>query len=350
MNMKHLMRYLIIAALLPLLTACDHKDLCFDHPQHAARYATRVNIDYEREWEQPYKGLTDWGAQWPSLGLNMSYDNLRPSVPEGIRMLAYSASGMRTEVNMVPQGEEMHLPPGDNSILFFNNDTEYIIFSHIDSYEKASATTRSRSRKSFNGNPHYMPASRNNEPEVTVSAPDMLFGHYISRYTQTIVTTPPELDITMHPLVFTYVVRYRFEYGYSYVALARGALSGMAAAVYLHNGRTSKEAVTILYDCELKPWGIEAIVKTFGIPDFPNPSYSRSDGSYAINLEVRLSNGKIKNFFFDITEQVAAQPHGGVITVDGIKITDQEAGGTEGSGFDVDVDGWGEFQDVTIDF
>ena len=117
MNMKHLLRYLIIAALLPLLTACDHKDLCFDHPQHAARYATRVNIDYEREWEQPYKGLTDWGAQWPSLGLDMSYDNLRPSVPEGIRMLAYSASGMRTEVNMVPQGEEMHLPPGDNSIL-----------------------------------------------------------------------------------------------------------------------------------------------------------------------------------------------------------------------------------------
>ena len=61
-------------------------------------------------------------------------------------------------------------------------------------------------------------------------------------------------------------------------------------------------------------------------------------------------NGKILNYFFDITDQVADQPHGGVISVDGIKISDDEGGGSQGSGFDVDVDGWGEFKDVPIEF
>ena len=62
-----------------------------------------------------------------------------------------------------------------------------------------------------------------------------------------------------------------------------------------------------------------------------------------------LKNGKIVNFNFNITDQMLKQPHGGVITVDGIKISDSD-GSSGGSGFDVSVDGWGEFEDVTIDF
>lgn len=348
--MKISLRHICLLAAALALTACDNKDLCFNHSDHVARYATKVAIDYELLWEQPYEGHTDWAADWSSLGLDISYDDLRPSIPEGIRMLAFAADGMRTENNLQPRGEEIALPPGDNSILFFNNDTEFIVFNDMYAYESASATTRSRSRQTYKGNPHYVPSRQNSSDEVTVAAPDMLFGHYIDRYTQNIVTTPQQLDITMHPLVFTYVVRYRFDHGYNYVALARGALSGMAGAVYLHDGHTSKEAVTILYDCELRPWGVEAIVKAFGIPDFPNPSYSRNPGNFAINLEVRLHNGKILNYFFDITDQVADQPHGGVISVDGIKISDDEGGGSQGSGFDVDVDGWGEFKDVPIEF
>ena len=43
------------------------------------------------------------------------------------------------------------------------------------------------------------------------------------------------------------------------------------------------------------------------------------------------------------------QPHGGVINIDGITITDQEGGGTS-SGFDVDVEGWGAYKDIPINF
>ena len=50
-------------------------------------------------------------------------------------------------------------------------------------------------------------------------------------------------NLTMHPLVFTYLVRYEFSHGVEYVSLARGALSGMAQAVWLNSGHTSDEAV-----------------------------------------------------------------------------------------------------------
>lgn len=68
-----------------------------------------------------------------------------------------------------------------------------------------------------------------------------------------------------------------------------------------------------------------------------------------MNLEVRLKNGNLKSFDFDVTDQVAAQPQGGVIVVSGIEIPDEE-GMEGGSGFDVDVDGWGEFEDIELPF
>ena len=56
---------------------------------------------------------------------------------------------------------------------------------------------------------------------------------------------------------------------------------------------------------------------------------------------------KIKKFDFDVTDQVSKQPHGGVIVVKGLEITDEE--GMSGSGaFDVIVNGWGEYEDIIL--
>ena len=345
--MKRLLQYGTLSLVLGL-SSCDNKELCFNHSEHASRYATEVNITYEREWEQPYDNNTDWSTRLDALQLGISYDELRPGIPEGIRLTSFNAAGVRTDNNITPYGEVVYLSPGTNSLLFYNNDTEYIIFNSMESYSDASATTRSRSRVTFKGNPYYRPADSSRE-EVTVSAPDMLYGNYVDEYIQERVMTPQPLAVSMHPLTFTYVVCYRFEHGYDYVALARGAMSGMAGAVYLSNGRTSDEAVTILDDCTLEPWGILALVKSFGSPDFPNPHYSRAERSFGLNLEVRLHNGKLLNFDFDISDQINSQPHGGVVMVDGINISD-ETGASGGSGFNVSVDDWGEFEDLPITF
>lgn len=158
------------------------------------------------------------------------------------------------------------------------------------------------------------------------------------------------MPVVMKPLVFTYLVRYEFSAGVGHVSVARGALAGMAESVFLHDGHTDGSTATILYDCTVHDWGVEARVNSFGSPNYPNPDYgSRAEGIYGLNLEVKLKNGKIKVFNFDISDQVRVQPHGGVITVTGIEISDQEAAGSPGSGFDVSIDDWGEFNDVIID-
>lgn len=158
---------------------------------------------------------------------------------------------------------------------------------------------------------------------------------------------PSAIDVTLRPLVFGYLVRFEFESGLEYVGVARGALAGMAESVFLYDGHTGKEKATILYDCEITDWGVQAFVNTFGISDFPNDSYSRAGDFYGLTLEVRLRNGKMLQFDYDVSEQIAAQPHGGVVVVSGIVIGEDD-GSEGGSGFDVDIDDWGDYEDIII--
>lgn len=107
-----------------------------------------------------------------------------------------------------------------------------------------------------------------------------------------------------------------------------------------------------MFDADLQDYGVSAAVRSFGAPGFPNSHYgsgTRADYTYGLNLEVRLRNGKIKTFDFDVTQQIQAQPQGGVIVIKGLEITDSEGQGGS-SGFDVDVEGWGEYEDIPITF
>lgn len=90
------------------------------------------------------------------------------------------------------------------------------------------------------------------------------------------------------------------------------------------------------------------MVKSFGVPDYPNPNYSRNPSKYGLNLEVRLKDGSIQTFDFDVTEQVEKQPHGGVIVVRGIKIEPPVDSGEGGGGFDVGVSDWGDAVDIPL--
>lgn len=184
-----------------------------------------------------------------------------------------------------------------------------------------------------------------------MNQPDMLYGAYMEEYTAEKKTlAPTELPVTLRPLVYTYMIRYEFESGQQYVALARGALAGMAETVYLNDGHTGETAATVMFDCTLEDYGAEALVQSFGVPDYPGEHYGRNgtDGRrYSLNLEVRMVNGKFKTFEFDVTDQVKGQPRGGVIVVSGLSISNDE--GLEGGGsFDVDVDGWGEWVDIPL--
>lgn len=328
-----------------LLAGCDHKDLCFTHPEHATRCHTRIEVSYNLRWEFPGPDGPDWSIDWPDY-LGISYASLIPAKPEGVRVNAYDDRGAITARHLPADGGIVDLTPGDNSLLIYNDDTEFIIFDNLTNTVSAKATTRARSRAGFHGN--ILDPEGGDEDENTVSPPDPLFGHYVERYTQERLSVAPTLPVMLQPLVYTYLVRYRFSRGAEYIGLARGAMSGMAASVYLIDGHTGPDRATVLYDCTVGDGVVVAEVRTFGIPNYPNTDYSRGSAFYGLTLEVRLKNGKMLSFSHDVSEVVARQPHGGVILIDGLEISD-EAGSESGSGFDVEVEGWGEYEDVKVE-
>lgn len=334
---------LLLGCMLVLFPSCELRGLCYTHDEHAPKSDLLIDVTCEREWQYTYEGGTDWRnyPTWTET-FGMEYDAMRPELPEGLRMQTFRTDGTGNMVNLPRGGGVVNLRPGEQSLLFYNNDTEYIVFNGTDAFASAKATTRTRTRSSYLGSPFV------ETRESTVSPPDMLYGAYVESLTVNSTVETDSLPVTMHPLVYTYLVRYEFSHGLKHVALARGALAGMAEAVWLNSGRTSNESATILYDCTLQEYGAQAVVKSFGVPDFPNERYQTRNGrKYALNLEVRLRNGKVKTFDFDVTDQLEAQPQGGVIVVRDIEITDEE-GKEGGSGFDVRIDDWGDYEDIDI--
>jgi len=328
---------MLIAAIAAVSAACDHKELCFDHSDHAPRYEVEVRAGWELAWEFPYNGGTNWQAVWNEAMMGREYVSLNPAVPEGLRVVAYRDGTRPDEFNIPAQGAVVSLQPGWQSLLFYNNDFEYVTINNEGSYVEAMATTRSRARRSY---------SRTDE--FTVAPPDMFFGNWIDRYENLPGPTADVINVTMHPLTFTYVIRYEFSAGINYVMRARGALAGMASGVYLHSGINSEAPATLLYDCTVEPWGVEAVVKSFGLPGFPNRDYSRTDPDFILNLELLLKNGNTLSFDVDVSAQVAAQPYGGVIVAGPFEVDENQGGDSAGSGFEIDVDDWGEDVDVDI--
>lgn len=329
-----------------LTASCEHKELCPATP--ASPTGAQVTATYSREWQQPGEDGFDWQnyASWTD-SLGMTYESLRPANPEGLRATVFNPDSTSESSNLAPEGGLVRMSPGPHSLLLYNNDTEYIVFSNMSRFASAMATTRPRTRSS------YIDSREAGSDEHTVAQPDMLYGNYVEQFAATRNTATP-LTVTMHPLVFTYLIRYEFSRGIEYVALARGALAGMAEGVMLGSGRTTKEAATVLFDATVSSFGVQAIVRSFGTPDRPNPAYTTSSLApkatqrYGLNLEVRLKNGKMKSFDFDVSDQVAAQPKGGVIIVRGLGVTPEEGKQTGGSAFDVKVVNWGEYQDIDL--
>lgn len=328
----------LLVAVAATTSSCDLKELCFDHADHAMRYDVNICPTWNLVWEIPYEGNTDWLSDW-NESMGHDYASLNPVMPDGLRVVSYRDGVNPEQVNIAPEGGIVGLPPGDQSILFYNNDFEFITIDNANSYAQAMARTRSRSRLSY----------PRDGKEETVAPPDMLFGSWIDNYSNEASVASGLIDVVMHPLTFTYVIRYEFKHGIEYAAIARGALSGMAKGVYLHNGTNSEAPVTLLFDCTVKDWGIEAVVKSFGLPGFPNTEYRRTGADFMLNLEVMLKNGKTLSFDVNVSDQMVVQPHGGVIFAGPFEISDKD-GESNGSGFSISVNGWGEEKDVDIEF
>ena len=336
---KHMATAPLAAVAALALCGCEHKELCEDHEPHALRNRVEIIAGCEQRWEYPAEGGTDWEAAWPGE-FGFSYASLNPQLPKGLRTVVFNENDIPRTCNLDVYGGIVPLADGSNDMLLYNNDTECIVFSDLNSTATATATTRTRTRPSYKGS---LFGSSDGTDEVTVTPPDMLYGASVEGYVPFKTIEPVPLEVLLTPLTYTYYVRIEVAKGQKYMALARGALSGMARGVYLTDGSTTGETATVIFDAEVTGFGAEASVQSFG-----TPAGDDTGRRYALNVEIRLRNGKVLSYDYDVTEQLRRQPRGGVIRVGGIVVTDEDGKGGSG-GFDVDVDGWGEYEDIPID-
>jgi hypothetical protein len=317
----------------------------------------KVKAEYDLIWHENYDIYDNyadinlgWMNEWPEF-MDASSDDLCPSEPMGLRAISVRADQRLGMSNIDSKGGVIPARSGgEYSLLFYNNDTETIVFDDTESMVTTKATTRSKTRASYKGSPYVTTKAEN-----TVTEPDILFSGYVEAFAPDRSKKVETIEVKMNPVVYTYVVRYEFESGLKYVTLARGALAGMAESAYLKDGTTTENPVTILFDCSVSADGATAKVNSFGIPGYtPNATVLDNKGKliknsnkYGLNLEVKLKNGEILTYDFDVTDQVRIQPNGGIITVSGI-VVPEEVAKKGGSGFNVDVDDWGEYNDVEL--
>lgn len=367
--MSRIWNYIWIVVL--VFASCKHKELCMDHNHNAN---LMLEVKWHLVWDLKYH--VDWEMSW-NPDWTFDWRKTIPPEPTGVRLVAekMDKSSPQLIFNLPPTGGPLELSPGMYSLLFYNNDTEYIKFEDGGDTSTLTATTRSRSRA---------PYSDRNPEEITVNPPDFLFSSHmddfeveeIKRNAQTGDVIRKEIDVPMTPVVFSYIVRYEFASEKEFVAEARGALSGMAGTVNLSTRRTLDDIVTVLYeDAEVSDYGVESVIRSFGLCNFdPVPTAEYPDGHYyspdeidsragesrqdrpradsdtrnILTLELALRSGKVKTIVSDVTEVLKDQPRGGVIVVKGIVVTPEEGEGNKGGGFDVDVNDWGDHENIEI--
>lgn len=348
--MKKMIRLYIVIVSCLCFVACDMRELCYDHDSHAYKYQVNIVADYEQEWQYPLWPSKDWKENWPDT-FNLRYSDLLPVLPSGLRVMIYDSLRYDRQ-NIGRNGGLVYLTELEKSFIICNNNTENIVFNDERDKEKASITTRPLMRNTYKGN-SFSPMKDINAK----TQPDVLYVSYVPSYIPVSVINPLDFPILLKPVVYTYYIRYEFEYGIHHVAdLARGALAGMSGSVNLHTQEPGEDLATVMYDAKVRSTYIDAQVTSFGLLQDTVRLRSNLDGDYAcfLNLEVRLVNGATKVFEYndstlsqlDVTEQVLAQPRGGVIVVKGLRVEDSEVVGF----VDVNVEDWGPDKDVILDF
>lgn len=330
--MKNINKILIAWAFVISLSGC-RKDLVYEteFEPETPKNGVSLDIDWELEWE--YGVGYDWNSNWENVGADNDYDYFRPKKPEGIAVILYDGEmdgyNYNRELHLPASGGTISLDESTKAILLYNDDSDYIMLNNLSSPHTAYAATRTSDRSSRGSIEDF------HSQERTMNAPDILYSAF-KEFNEKDFNQEEKNKITLKPLVYGYVIRFYIPENREYISQARGAIAGLAESIYLKEGKSSVSKAVIPFDCTLTSYGAGVQVMTFGVPNDHNDGNNR----YDINLELKFKNGKTMSFDFDITDQMEHQPTGGVIFLEDIKIPDALV--KSGSGFETDVENWGD--------
>lgn len=305
-----MIRYYLLAALAALVaTACEHKELCYDHT-----HTTDVRVVF------------DWS-------------DAPEATPETMSLYLFPQTGgdlLRYEFTD-RQGGMITVPAGSYDALCLNSDTERLLFRNMNLQKTFEVYTREANLLATLGvRSDDAPRAEGAEQERTVSEPDMLWSD--SAQDIELLLHVPNQIITLRPsrAVRRYTVEIRNAENLKYVKAVSGSLSGMACGLLLEGKQPTSEAVTIPFAASATEdmTGIDGGLFSFG------PA-ALSDGAHKLVIYSVLENGEKWYYTYDVTDQVrtAPDPYNVHILLDGLPLPKPLV---NGGGFQPGIDGWKE--------
>lgn len=371
---RHIAPWMFATLLLAsLFMGCERKDLYLAQRGTLSIDVSVYDIQLDLLWG------VDWQTKWQYRWDESLYGPIGYTQPTGVRANVYTISQINQRVkyttrNLPKQGGKVSLTTNTTyDMVFYNNDTEYILFATDDS-TYYYATTRGNSRAPYT------------RSFANYNQPDQLFGTYMH---DLYVTDDPEayekevmadgsilyvfdVDASLTPYTYIYLCQVMLlnnedEMGTRVNGAEGLTLSGLAGGVDLFTRMTDSTHIVAITQEDVKPLQEDrsftlpdgttsegdifaARVMTWGIPgvDPLEHTFTRQpiQTNNPINMAVglKLRNGSVYTIETDVTEQLKQSPAGGIITVviDAAEIPDSIIGGKPkpGGGFDASVDNW----------
>ncbi|MGN0223621.1 MAG: DUF5119 domain-containing protein, partial [Muribaculaceae bacterium] len=238
--MMRFIRLLCLLAIIPLLSACEHKELCYQHP-----HVGHIRVEF------------DW-MYAPEAN------------PAGMCVLFYPVGGgERVRFDFAgTTGGEVQLRAGSYLVMCYNNDTEAVQFAGTSSFFDYTFFTRAGNvlEPIYGNGANYAPRT---DDEPVVICPDQMWGaiatevevgdfgiRYLSHRGDNSRATVVEVPITNdqvivlfpHELTCTYTYEVRNVSNLKHVAQMCASLSGMAGRLTMAGESLSTESVTLPFE------------------------------------------------------------------------------------------------------
>ena len=328
--------YVMISSLslLLLVTACEHKELCYHHP-HTAQLQVEFDWSYapDAERNNEVEGMCLWFYPVDEAGTQTG------------EPMRYDLAGMK--------GGTVEIPVGRYQVLYYNNDYEVVQFRGVGDFWQQECYTREGSLfEPVFGNASYSaPRAKGTEEERVVITPEMMWGdhamnvdirekglsYWFVRDGETEQTTieRDELRLTLmpHEQICRYTYEIRNVKNVGYVTQMSASLSGMSGSVFCASEQVEDEAVTLPFEASFdEQTHIVGDFHTFG-------HHPENDERHKLALYVWLNDGSKWLYTFDVTGQVDEAPDKRRVHIVIDELSLPEPIGDD-SGFQPTVDGW----------
>lgn len=337
----------LLGLLLLLLTSCNHKELCYNHPHTAP---VRVDVDWNRF--EPYER------------------------PTGMTLTLYPEAGQQvfTRQSNTTTHAVMNLPADRYQVLVYNQSpSEFgtFKFQHMDNPQQASVIAEEHSSRWYVGRgdnnrvatePEWLGVGNYSDAEVTEKMVEEQALKLQNAAAQTRNSEPVIATVTPENVIHTISVEVHIQ-GMHNLRSARASLTGLAEGYYLTQGKRMDTEVTHLIEewsatrDELDPTRghIQSSFTCFGLPN--NHAEQAEENVLTLDL-LLVDNRTIKTFVFHVGDKFTETlDESGVETEvhlqlylkllqdlngDPIVLPDVKPEGGSGSGFSATVDDWGE--------